>query len=315
MRSIPLLLLWCGCASIAISAAPTKKASPTQSAFSKEANDAFWAALHGGAYEEIPQVKELLQRAYLEDPFDAVTTAHLGFLHLWRVAERERADELKPSLTDDMLLSERYFKEAVEMTGDPRYLGFLAGAELANGTIHKDERVLRTGYFRMNEAVAAFPQFNLFSRGYGRSMFPHDSDRFIGGLEDMWTNIENCIGVKIDRTNPDYTPYMAQETGVGDKRVCWNGWIAPHNHEGFSLNLGDMLVKSGDVKAARRAYANAKLSKTYEKWPFKEVLDKRIAEAEQNVEIFRRPSSEQPKGGQMMFSSAMNCSACHADLP
>lgn len=313
MRTPLVLFALSGCASIAISAAPPKKASPAQSPQSKEANDAFWSALHAGAYDQIPAVKEQLQRAYLADPFDAVTTAHLGFLHLWRIAERERLEQPQASLTDDMLLSERYFREAVEMTHDPRYLGFLAGTELANGTIHKDERVLRTGFFRMNDAVAAFPQFNLFSRGYGRSGFAYDSERYKQGVEDMWTNIESCFGSKLDRTNPDYTPFMVQETTEGEKRVCWNGWIAPHNHEGFALNLGDMLVKQGDVKAARRMYENAKLSKTYAKWPYRDTLEQRIADAEANVEYFRLPADKQPKGHRMMFNSQMNCSGCHAD--
>jgi hypothetical protein len=305
----------CSCASIAVSAAPKKKANPVQSEHSKEANDAFWTAFHAGAYDEIPHVRELLQRAYLEDPFDAVTTAHLGFLHMWHISERERLPELQATITDDMVLAQRYFAEAVEMTGDPRYLGFLAGTELANGFIHKDEKLLRTGYFRMKDAVSEFPQFNLFARGYSLSQFPYDSDRFKAGVEDMWTNAEDCFDTKVDRQNPDYTPYMVQQTTVGVKRVCWNGPIAPHNHEGFTLNLGDMLVKQGDVKAARRMYTNAKLSSTFEKWPFKEVLEKRITDAESNVEVFRQPLDKQPKGGRMMFGSDMACTACHADSP
>jgi len=39
---------------------------------------------------------------------------------------------------------------------------------------------------------------------------------------------------------------MSKKTKEGKKRVCWNSWIAPHNFEGFFLNMGDMLVKSGD---------------------------------------------------------------------
>lgn len=313
VRLAIILLFLCGCASIAISAAKPKRPSAAQTELAKQANDAFWAALHAGAYEQIPDVKEQLQRAYLTDPNDAATAAHLGFLHIWAISERSRLPKLEASITDHMLLSQRYFTEAVEMTHDPRFEGFLAVTELANGTIHKDERLLRTGYFRLEKAVDDYPEFNLFSRGFTRSSFPVDHEFFKKGLEDMWKNIDVCLDATIDRANPDYTRYMAAQTTEGLKRVCWNGWIAPHNHEGFALNLGDMLVKAGDVKAARVMYANAKLSKTFDRWPYRDVLERRIAEAEENVEHFRKKADEQPEGHRMMIASEFSCSGCHAD--
>ncbi len=308
-------LTFCSCASIAIGAAKPKKANPVQSEQSKAANDFFWVALHGGKYEALPEVIETLQRAYLADPFDAITTAHLGFAHIWAAAERTRLEPIPATVTDHLLLSQRYFAEAVEMTGDPRFVGFLAGAELANGSIHKDERLLRQGYFRMKDAVAAYPEFNLFSRGYSASSAAVDSERFKQGLEDMWSNVAFCFGDEVHRDNPDYTKVMSSETQVGPKRVCWNGWIAPHNHEGFALNLGDMLVKAGDLKAARRMYENAKLSKTYAQWPYRDLLEQRLAQLDENAVLFRKPTDEVPKERRMMFSSGANCSGCHADDP
>lgn len=310
-RLMAVALLGAGCASMAINAAPKKKANPVQSAFSKKANDAFWAALHGGHYADIPRVKELLQRAYMEDPFDAVTTAHLGFLHVWKISERGRLEQVQASITDEMLLSQRYFHEAVEMTDDPRFMGFLAGAELANGTIHKDEKLIRQGYFRMKDAVERFPEFNLFARGYGGSAQPVDSERFKKGLEDMWANVEFCFGERVKRDDPDYAPVMHEETTVGPKRVCWNGWIAPHNHEGFALNLGDYLVRAGDKKAAKRMYENAKLSKTYGDWPYREVLEKRLEQLDENAVLWSKPSAEWPKDRQVMFGSTFSCGGCH----
>jgi hypothetical protein len=244
-----------------------------------------------------------------------VTAAHLGFLHIWRAAERDRLAEPRASITDDLLLSQYYFSDAVSMTHDPRFVGFLASMELANGKVHGDEKLTRTGFFRMQQAVSDFPEFNLFTRGYVLSNSPHQSERYQQAVADMWKNIDQCFDTVIDRSNPDYTPYMKLETTEGVKRVCWNGWIAPHNHEGFALNFGDMLVKQGEVKAARRMYENAKLSRTFAKYPFRAVIDQRIADAEANVEYFRLPPDKQPKGHRTMFNSEMSCTGCHADAP
>jgi hypothetical protein len=310
---VTLALCGAGCAAMAVATAPKKEPSATQTPAAKEANDAFWAALHAGAYADIPKVKELLQRAYLNDPSDAITAAHLGFLHIWSIAERARLDSPRASVTDDMLLAQHYFREAVQMTGDPRFMGFLAVTELANGTLHKDEKLVRTGYFRMKDAVARFPEFNLFARGYAASQLPVDSERFKAGLEDMWVNIDACIDARFDRNRPDYAPYMRLETTAGPKRVCWNGPIAPHNLEGFALNFGDMLVKHGDVAAARVMYGNAKLSRTFDRWPYRALLERRLAQADENVDIFRRPVDQQPKDRRIMFASEASCSGCHAD--
>ena len=66
------------------------------------------------------------------------------------------------------------------------------------------------------------------------------------------------------------------ETNLKRKRACWNSWIAPHNVEGFYLNMGDMLVKNGDWEKAVEIYSLAKQVPQYENWTYKGVLEKRI---------------------------------------
>jgi len=118
------------------------------------------------------------------------------------------------------------------------------------------------------------------------------------------------VGERIDRANPDYARYMRLETKDGPKRVCWNSWIAPHNFEGFFLNLGDMLVKAGEPDRAVIMYRNAMLTPDYAQWPYKGVLEQRIAQATRNVEVFRR--KDPPRDGPaMMVRSTYACMGCH----
>jgi hypothetical protein len=252
---------------------------------------------------------ETLTAAYLANPTDAVTAAHIAWLHNWRVAERARQPKVAATITDDTILARRYFEEAVRLDpSDARYQGFLAGHTVAEGTLHKDERLVRRGYFMLLKAIDAWPEFNLFTAGYVMSRLPANSARFTEGLEWQWRNLDECVGERIDRTNPDYTEYMRLETKKGPKRACWNSWIAPHNFEGFFLNMGDMLVKSGDWQTARKIYANAKLARDYPTWKFAPVLDARIAEARDNVAAF---TGEGAQGRPIMFESTFACSACH----
>lgn len=193
-------------------------------------------------------------------------------------------------MTDQMTLARKYFQEAVALDrADARFLGFLAGTTLAEANIHKDEQLTRRGYFMLRDAIDAWPEFNLFTAGYTMSRQPADSPRFREGLEWQWRNLDECAEERVDRANPDYTKYMSQETKQGRKRACWNSWIAPHNFEGFFLNMGDMLVKSGDWRTGQKIYANAKLSHDYADWKFRRVLEDRIRQAESDVALFREP--------------------------
>jgi hypothetical protein len=217
-----------GCGAIAVWSAPEKAPSAQRTPAAARADEVFWRTLHSGAYEQIPEALVALKAAYLADPNDAVTAAHIGFLHIWRLSERARlAPGPGPDITDHAVLARKYFEEAVRLNPkEARYLGFYASLLMAEGSIHKDERLLRRGYFTMKEAVAAWPEFNEFTAGYVAASQPHDSPRFQEGLEAMWRNVDVCVGEQVDRANPDYARYMRLETKEGPKRVCWNSWIA-----------------------------------------------------------------------------------------
>jgi hypothetical protein len=189
---------------------------------------------------------------------------------------------------------------------DARTLGFLAGHTVIEGTLHRDEKLTRAGYFMLLDAIEAWPEFNLFTAGFVLSRLPADSPRYREGLEWQWRALDLCIGEKLDRANPDYAKYMSLETKEGKKRACWNSWIAPHNLEAFFLNMGDMLVKAGDWQTAQKIYANAKYVKEYASWKHQAVLEERIPQAQANGALFNAPNETH-----MMINSTFACVACH----
>lgn len=302
-----------GCSYVAVRSAPAKEASDARTEAALKADELFWQTLHAGEYDHIPVALDALTGAYLENPNDAVTAAHIGWLHIWRLAESSRLDRPPPTITHDAILARRYFQEAVQLNpNDARYLGFLASATMAEGSIHKDERLTRRGYFVMQSAVKAWPEFNLFTAGYGASRLPRDSQRFSEALEQQWQTLDLCSGEKVDPSNPNFGKYMSLTTTEGPKRACWNSWIAPHNFEGFFLNMGDMLVKSGDWQRARKIYANARYSPTYAQWKFRDVLEARISDAEANVAAFNAARHDAAKTRpRMMIATPFACMACH----
>ena len=305
--------LLAGCTFMAVQTAPAKQAASTRSEAALRADTLFWKTLHGGDYDGIPQALQAVKGAYLQSPGDAVTAAHVGFLHIWRLAESARQPTLSPSITDDAVLARKFFQEAVALQpGEARYQGFLASSMLAEAAIHKDEKLTRQGYFTMLDAIDAWPEFNLFTGGYVLSPQPAGSARFKEGLAWQWRTLDECAGTAVDRRNPAFDTYMGLDTKTGPKRVCWNSWIAPHNFEGFFMNMGDMLVKAGDWQTAQKIYANARLSPDYGQWKFKPVLEARIGRAEANVAAFNLPARGRGADDAVIMNhTRFACMACH----
>src|SRR5256885_1137074 len=304
-----------GCSFFAIQSAPQKTPSIIRTDAAQKADALFWATLHGGRYDEITRSLDTLTSAYLADPSDAVTAAHVGWLHIWRISESSRLERVPATITDDAVMAHKYFQEASRLAPtEARYLGFLASSMLAEGNVHKDEKLTRRGYFTLLDSISAWPEFNLFTAGYVMSRQPPQSERFKQALEWQWQTLDLCVGEKIDRRNVDYTRYIALATTEGPKRVCWNSWIAPHNFEGFFLNMGDMLVKSGDWQTARTIYAAARLSDTYSQWKYRDILEQRIADAEANVALFNGSDAALDKSRQrIMIATPFACMGCHQE--
>lgn len=305
-----LITLLTGCEKIAVFFTPQKMAIIKSSDLSEKAERYFWDVLHNGRYDEIPRATYWLMAAYLQNPNDPKIAAHLGFLHIWKITEHQRIYQHNPTITNEIILANYFFSDASTLDpNNPIYLGFLGDSQLIQGKIFNNKRDETSGYFKLKNAIAAWPEFNYFTAGYPMSTLPASSEHFKEGLEWQWLTLDACAGKKIDRKHPDYSSVMHQETKYGRKRACWNSWIAPYNFEGFFMNMGDMLVKSGDWQTGVMIYNNAKLAKNYSTWPYREALENKIKHAKANVANFQNESSDPDKS--VMFNSGYGCMACH----
>ncbi|HWU75479.1 MAG TPA: hypothetical protein VN043_03160 [Rhodanobacter sp.] len=282
-----------------------------------QADALFWQTLHNGDYARIQPALEAETGAHLRDPGDSTTTAHVGFLHIWRLSERARQGAVAPTVTDDAVLARNYFQRAVNQApGDARYQGFLASAMLAEAGIQHDPVLQRQAERTMQEAIKAWPAFNLFTAGYVMSSLDAASPGFQQALAWQWSNLDVCARGPVDRLHPDIVRLTARidalPADARDRRACNETAIASHNQEGFFLNMGDMLVKSGNWQTARTIYAAAKSTPGYASWPFRHELEQRIADAPANVARFNAavpPGSKPP--ARMMLGSSFACMACH----
>ena len=237
-----------------------------------------------------------------------------GLAHLWHVAESRRDPNMDGAAIQAEAISlPGWFAFAQEkQPNDPRVGCFLGTALVNAGQATQNAALEQQGFAVLDAAVAAYPEFNLFCRALAYDPLPASDPRFDKAVDSLYESLDACFGEKVDRANPDITKYLDQATSEGRKRVCWNGWIAPHNAEGFFLYFGDLLVKQGKIDIAKIVYANAKKIKEYASWPYKSILDERLgSDLTVKAALYRDadPKNDPPVGG---ASADRNCAYCHA---
>jgi hypothetical protein len=281
------------------------------------ADQLFWDFLHGKEYGSLARVLAALREAQLENPLDVYTNAHIGWTNFWAFSEGVDTGIAQPTkVLDYMRDAEQAFAVASTLAPDePRILGFLGYSRLALGQATQDQALLARGQGDVARSVQLWPEWAHFGAAYGLDAnAPLDSPPFQQALNHYWQNTDACANTTVDRENPDFAPYMAQETLVGRERACWNGWIAPHNTEGFFLIMGDAMVKAGNTRVALVLYNNAKWQRYYYAWPFRGLLERRIANVAENVARFRQPVSPTQPGDpetSLLANTAIACAICH----
>lgn len=281
------------------------------------ANNYFWEQFHQGNYDSIPTILEKLTAAYLENPNDIRTITHLAFTHMWAIAEHQMNSN--PRLIEHATLAQKYFGESYKMNPrDTRVLSFLSSVKLVNGTISKDDGLLKEGYLNGLKAIREWKDFSAFSLGYTLSRLPHTDEKFQEALKLM----SNLASGYTENFNPKSSATqqaiaemkILEYSHLTKDRVFYNSWVAPHNIEGFFMVYGDMLVKNGEWKEAIDVYKLARFSEQYDSWNYKDILEKRIINAKANVEFFRKEIPRNQKseiGKTMLVQTKISCRSCH----
>jgi hypothetical protein len=295
---------------------------------SEAAIETFWKVYHGNDYDAIPQVQKELERAIQLDPDNPTLYALLGATHFWHVGEWTRDPDPKAGenvLPQDMPTAASLFQKAQDLDyysqhpigyiSDDHLSGYLGITTVHVGQQYGDPSLIAKGDKLLDFSVYQFPEFNNFNRWAAYNTDPKDSRTYQKGLDSLWQAIDACIGMQIDRTNPDMKPYLQVVTSVGRKKACWwEGDIAPYGFEGLVLNLGNGLVKAGQVDAARVMYANAKYAGNYWTWPYRDVLET-IAASDLNARAALYVADANPQNAPPLSVPNRSCVYCHATVP
>ena len=282
-----------------------------------KADNLFWKLMHGEDYQSFNAVMNKLAQAQAADPHDVYTTAHIGWANFWALAEGIGMGISDGTMALQYIQSaEQAFSQAAGLAPDePRIRGFLGYSRLTLGSTTQNIDLMLQGQADVARSIELWPEWAYFGAAYGLdARAPFGSPQFQQALDYYWANIDACANTPVDRQYPDWSPYLHMETLEGPDRACWNSWIAPYNLEGFFLVMGDALVKGGNTAVASVIYNNARLVKSYNSWPFRDLLERRITNINANVTNFRQsilPNQPADPETSLVVNTSNSCAVCH----
>ena len=295
---------------------------------SRAAIEKFWTIYHGNDYAGIAEVQKELETAIQSDPNNPTLYALLGATHFWHVGEasrdpKARADQnvfahdmpTAASLFQRALDLDYYSPHAIGYINDDHLPGYLGITTVHTGQEYRDANLIAKGDGILDFAAYQFPEFNNFNRWAAHLTDSKDSDTYKKALDSLWQGLDACAGSKVDRNNPDLKPYLDLVTSVGRKKACWwESEIAPYSFEGYMLNLGNGLVKAGQIDAARVMFANAKYASNYATWPYRDVLEATAA-SDLNARAALYAPNANPDNAPPLSVPNRSCVYCHATVP
>ena len=245
------------------------------------------------------------------DPTNYRNTFIFGAANFWWIAEARRPDAgVDPLLIISVAIPNILSSFPDVVQNDPKGApgaSALLGAFLSDAGFDR-----KTGSALIDSAAKYAPHVGLFQQMWIRRFAAADDSTTAQSVAYGFKWWEWCLGASIDRNNPDFTGKVKPPTD-GPYGFCWGSARVPHGYEGSWLIFGDLLVKSGNLKAARRAYENATLGVNYSRWKHKSDLEQRLAS--DLMQRYATYGSSDPANWAPIGNTTYGCTQCHASKP
>ncbi len=291
-RLLVLFLVAVACLALASTSTGDAGATDTRSAAARHPMAESAEAAFFRVFNEQPQTPDAalqdLMIAYYLDPEDAQTNRLLGLNHLWLAAEGDRQN---PRVIEHLYLAETFLLRAqARAPEDARMPSWVLPTQTSLAVIEQDEDRVRAAQQAMVEAYETDPNFHSFVVGLQAFDAPKDDPRFRFALEAMRA--------------------AAGCTATGDDS-CENHPRWPHNIEAFMVFAADFELKAGNRGQAEAILNAVKQVKGYDTWPYRSVVDERLAELDDRAARYANDNANDDPPSLFTGSNEAACQACH----
>lgn len=265
----------------------------------------FWTALRADDKAARHAVIESLAAAMELHPEEEIFPLLHGLASLWVVAEPLPEEDGDMGLQALHAMNARSSLEiAWELCpGDYRITAWLGPILINTGRFMQDEAMIEEGLAILDEGIANYPEFVLFSKLLTYADEDVDSPEFQNAFEAVRDNTSACGGNEIESDDG-----VVIESNFEDP-ACSNHFRAAHNVEGSALFVGDVYLKAGDYETATRVYTQGLETLDSKNWQYRSLLEDRLAD----LETFREeaPDRDAKDGRGWIWRSQVQCAVCH----
>ena len=267
---------------VALCYSPAANAAPAVTAF----DAALRAGDRGARADRIAD----LEAAAKAMPDEEKVHLFLGLAHLWRLAEPLPGETDLSSQATSAIGARDHLQRAYDLCPtDHRIAAWLGPVLVRFGRVLQDQPTIDRGLAVLDQGIAHYPSFVLFSKLLVFADLAYDAPEFVKAVDAVFENVDAC---RATPTDP----------------ACTNATV-PHNAEGAGLFLGDALAKGGHRDEAAAAYRDATLGPAFASWSFQTDLSARTSNLDDRIARLRNadPADDPP----VAWQATTQCVFCH----
>jgi hypothetical protein len=238
-------------------------------------------------------------RAASIDALDAAATAlpneeelqlFLGLDHLWRLAEPLTGEDAPLSQLTDATAARDHLKAAKMLCPtDARVDAWLGPVLVRFGRTLNDQATINEGLADLDEGIAAYPGFVLFSKLLVYADSARTAPEFQNALDAVTANIASCAQTPNDP-------------------ACTNATV-PHNLEGANVFLGDIYTKALRKADAQAVFTALPSSPGWSTWSFQALQTERMQDLDARIAAYSTTSTtDDPSAA---WTATNQCALCH----
>lgn len=214
----------------------------------------------------------------------------LGLAHLWRLAEPLSGESSPLAQLSDATAARDQLKLAYQLCPtDYRIPAWLGPVLIQFGRQLNDTNQINEGLAVLDQGIAAYPAFVLFSKLLVYADSPRTSPEFQNAFNAVIQNVDACAQTPNDP-------------------ACSNLTV-PNNREGGGLFLGDVLTKALEHDEAKAAYQTAMNEPGFASWSFNGTVADRLQNLDSRIALYSNTStSDDPPAA---WNATNQCALCH----
>jgi tetratricopeptide (TPR) repeat protein len=254
------------------------------------ATGAFLAALRAEAREVRVDRIAALEAAADELPDEEQVHLFLGLAHLWRLAAPLPGEDDLATQAASGFGARDHLARAYELCPtDHRIPAWLGPVLVQMGRAIGDDATVQQGLDVLDQGIAHYPSFVLFSKLLVYADYPRDAPEYQNALDAVVDDIDACALTPADP-------------------ACTNATV-PHNREGAGVFLGDALAKAGRRDEALALYTEAAEGADFATWTYQADLNARIADLDARIALFANADPDDDPAS--AWNAITQCALCH----